>query len=93
MLVFLCVFLFYLSHCVLLRNGVGFFIRCNTDVADEWDQCYIFCIYIVYICVWVYWGDGNKFMYVYITDILSTLTEYLATYMYIHAYIHTYIHL
>jgi hypothetical protein len=33
MLVFLCVFLFYLSHCVLLRNAEGFFIRCNTDMA------------------------------------------------------------
>ena len=21
-------------------------------------------VFILYICVWVYWGDGNKFMYV-----------------------------
>ena len=21
-------------------------------------------VFVLYICVWVYWGDGNKFMYV-----------------------------
>ena len=21
-------------------------------------------VFILYICVWVYWGDGNKFMYI-----------------------------
>ena len=23
-------------------------------------------VFILYICVWVYWGDGNKFMYVFL---------------------------
>ena len=26
--------------------------------------CMNICMYVLYICVWVYWGDGNKFMYV-----------------------------
>ena len=28
--------------------------------------CMYVCMYvtILYICVWVYWEDGNKFMYV-----------------------------
>ena len=40
----------------------------------HFEVCDLFCLYvcmyvcmyvcILYLCVWVYWGDGNKFMYV-----------------------------
>jgi hypothetical protein len=41
---------------VCIRNGVGFFIRCNTDMAKAGDQCCIFCICIVYMCVGILGG-------------------------------------
>ena len=30
-------------------------------------------VFILYICVWVYWGDGNKFMYVCMYEELNYL--------------------
>ena len=52
---------------VCIRNGVGFFIRCNTDMAKAGISVAYF-VFVLYICVWVYWGDSNKFMYVSVDE-------------------------
>ena len=43
-------------------------------------------VFILYICVWVYWGDGNKFMYVcicciYLMDGVSYLYLYKSPFL------------
>ncbi len=44
--------------------------------------CVTYFVFILYICIWLYWVDGNKFMYVL----------YVCMYVCMQAWKHVYVH-
>ncbi len=60
--------------CISVR--FSFILGFSYVVTLIWQKpsCVAYFVFLLYICVWVYWVDGNKFMYVcmYVCMYVST---------------------